>query len=109
VLTSRSAKSPHSRAARRASSPSINLDKSLKNIVAPSAKKPLYASALAVQRGSGVTKRKACKSQKRQQRLRHEKGMERAEAVMDKVAAKLEKGKAKEKVVKERGVSAYTP
>lgn len=34
--------------------------------------------------------------------------MERAEAVMDKVAKKVEKGKAKERVVKERSVRAHT-
>ncbi|MCJ1247367.1 hypothetical protein MMC30_004581 [Trapelia coarctata] len=99
----RTPKSPHSRAARRASSPSINLDKSLKNIVAPTVNKPSYPSVLAVHSGAGITKRKASKNLKRQQRLRHEKGMERAETVMDKVATKVEKGKAKERVGKERG------
>lgn len=34
--------------------------------------------------------------------------MERAEAVMDKVAKKVEKWKAKERVVKERSVRAHT-
>lgn len=34
--------------------------------------------------------------------------MERAEAVMDKVAKKVEKGKAKERVVKERSVRVDT-
>lgn len=76
--------------------------------MAPATNKPPYPSVLAVHRGAGITKRKLGKPLKRQQRRRQEKGMERAEAVMDKVAKKVEKGKAKERVVKERSVRAHT-
>ena len=76
--------------------------------MAPATNKTSNASVLAVHHGAGITKRRAGKPLRRQQRLRHEKGMERAEAVMDKVAKKVENGKAKEKVVKERSVRIPT-
>ena len=60
---------------------------------------------LSVHHGAGITKKKAQgKSLSRQQRRRLEKGVVRAEAVLDKTERKVERSKTKEKVVKERSV-----
>lgn len=97
------ATSLHSRAAKRASSPSLNLDKSITSLPTPSTKRP---SILAVSNGAGITKRKGKgKRLTRHQRLRHEKGTERAETVLDKREKKVERSVGKEKVMKERNVS----
>ncbi|MCJ1401009.1 hypothetical protein MMC11_004221 [Xylographa trunciseda] len=95
--------SVHSRAAKRASSPSINLDKSLKDVKPPSTGSASHPSVLSVHHGAGITKRKGKgKSLSRQQRLRQEKGIERAEAVLDKKEKKVERNAIKGKAVKER-------
>ena len=92
----------HSRAARRATSPSINTDKSLKTV-----KVPDTPAKLPVHRGAGVTKRKAkAKPLSRQQRLRQEKGLERAVAVMDQTERKVERSTRRGKTANERRVSA---
>ncbi|MCJ1386554.1 hypothetical protein MMC17_009680 [Xylographa soralifera] len=98
--------SVHSRAAKRASSPSINLDKSLKDVKPPSTVSASHPSILSVHNGAGIVKRKGKgKSLSRQQRLRQEKGMERAEAVMDKKEKKVERSAIKGKAVKERSAA----
>jgi hypothetical protein len=96
--------SKHSRAAKRASSPSIDTDKSLKNVKAPEATE-YRPSVLAIHQGAGVNKksksgRKAVLSAKAKRR--QEKGMDRAEAVMDIKAAKIEKSKGRARNVQER-------
>ncbi|RDW88616.1 hypothetical protein BP6252_00648 [Coleophoma cylindrospora] len=98
------AASVHSRAAKRASSPSINTDKSLKEIKAPEETKN-RPSVLAVHQGAGVSKkskngRKAVLSAKAKRR--QEKGLDRAEAVMDKKEIKIEKSRGKARNVQER-------
>ncbi|MCJ1284056.1 hypothetical protein MMC26_003387 [Xylographa opegraphella] len=96
----------HSRAAKRASSPSINLDKSLKGVKSPNTGSASHPSVLSVHNGAGIVKRKGKgKSLSRQQRLRHEKGMERAEAVIDKKEKKVERSAIKGKAVKERSAA----
>lgn len=99
------ATSVHSRAAKRASSPSIDTDKSLKNVKPPTEYKPSRPSVLAVHSGAGVSKksknsRKSVLSAKAKRR--QEKGMDRAEAVMDKKEKKVEKSKGKARNVQER-------
>ena len=92
----------HSRAARRATSPSINLDKSLKNVQLPSDDR---SKVLLVHQGAGITKRKGKgKALSRQKRIRREKGSQRAEAVMDQMEKKVERVIVKGRTVKERGV-----
>ena len=99
------ASSVHSRAAKRASSPSIDTDKSLKNIDPPIKSKNLRPSVLAVHQGAGVSKkskngRKSVLSAKAKRR--QEKGLDRAEAVIDKKEKKIEKSKGKARNVQER-------
>ncbi|TAQ90646.1 hypothetical protein B7494_g1064 [Chlorociboria aeruginascens] len=95
----------HSRAAKRASSPSINTDKSLKDIQLPVEKKTNRPSVLAIHQGAGVTRkskngRKSVLSTKAKRR--QEKGLDRAEAIMDKKEKKVEKSKGKARTVQER-------
>lgn len=99
------ASSVHSRAAKRASSPSIDTDKSLKNVKPPTESKSHRPSVLAVHQGAGVSKksrngRKSVLSAKAKRR--QEKGLDRAEAVMDKKEKKVEKSKGKARTVQER-------
>lgn len=111
ALTSISAVSKHSRAARRATSPSIDLDKSLKDLKPP----PRHTSAvsaandrpsvLAVHRSAGVQK-KARVGRKSQMsaraRRRHEKGLEMAEAIAERTSTKLQRSLGRERTVKDR-------
>ncbi|KAF2706075.1 hypothetical protein K504DRAFT_505794 [Pleomassaria siparia CBS 279.74] len=95
----------HSRAARRAVSPSINLDKSVKSTTrdsSPPKTKTSTSIALGA-RPTGITKSKSkSKPLKRQQRVRRERGLERAVDVMDKREVKVQKSVVKEKKVVER-------
>ncbi|KAF2023526.1 hypothetical protein EK21DRAFT_105240 [Setomelanomma holmii] len=95
----------HSRAARRAASPSIDLDKKLKQSTRDSASPSRPAQtkhhALAAQ-NAGIQKKAKKGNMTRAQRLRHQKGLERAAAVLDKRQVKVVKSLDKEKVVKER-------
>ena len=96
--------SKHSRAAKRASSPSIDTDKSLKEIRAPHVVET-RPSVLAIHQGAGVSKknkngRKAVLSAKAKRR--QEKGMDRAEAIMDKKSTRIEKSKDRARNVQER-------
>ncbi|KAI3391775.1 hypothetical protein diail_6797 [Diaporthe ilicicola] len=90
------APSIHSRAARRATSPSINTDKSLKDVKPPSESTDYRPSVLGIHQNAGVTKktkrgRKAVLSTKA--RKRQERGLERAEEIMDRTSAKVLKSK----------------
>ncbi|MCJ1272044.1 hypothetical protein MMC22_011950 [Lobaria immixta] len=87
----------HSRASKRAPSPpALGAEKF-------PADRP---SVLSTHHGAGVTKRKAKgKAMSRQQRLRQERGMERAEAVRDVRAKKVEKSLGRGKVGRERGAA----
>ncbi|KAF4626203.1 hypothetical protein G7Y89_g11958 [Cudoniella acicularis] len=101
----KSSTSIHSRAAKRASSPSINTDKSLKEAKPPVDSKSIRPSVLAVHQGAGVSKkskngRKSVLSAKA--RKRQEKGLDRAETVMDKKEKKVEKSKGRARTVQER-------
>ncbi len=95
----------HSRAAKRASSPGIDLDKSLKDLKPPVATKNQRASVLAIHQGAGISKkskngRKSVLSSKAKRR--QEKGLDRAEAVIDKKEIKIEKSKDRARTVQER-------
>ena len=95
----------HSRAAKRASSPGIDLDKSLKDIKPPAKPKSQRPSILAVHQGAGVTKkskngRKTVLSARAKRR--QEKGLDRAEAVMDKKEKRVEKSKDRARTVQDR-------
>jgi len=95
----------HSRAVRRATSPGIDTDKSLKEVQPPAESKSNRPSILAAHQGAGVTKRskngrKSVLSAKAKRR--HEKGLDRAEAVMDKKVTRVEKSRGRARTVQER-------
>ncbi|KAK0507690.1 hypothetical protein JMJ35_009579 [Cladonia borealis] len=81
--------SHHSRASRRASSPSLNLDKSLTSLKPPSSRSE--PTVLAAHANAGVTKKKNNKILKRKQKQRLEHGREKAEAVIEKLEKKVER------------------
>ncbi|KAL7915434.1 Alb1 domain-containing protein [Trichoderma velutinum] len=105
--TQKRAPSKRSRAARRATSPSIDTDKSLKDVSLPSTNADSSSAArpsvLAARHSAGVTK----KSRRGRQlsakgRRRQEKGLEMAEAFIERTSKKLEKSLGKAKVVQSR-------
>lgn len=88
--------SVHSRAARRATSPSINTDKSLKAVRAPPESLNQRPAVLGLYQNAGVSKkskrgRKAVMSTRA--RTRHERALERAEEIGDRTALKVAKSK----------------
>ncbi len=98
VATSRS------REMRRAASPSIDTDKSLK-VVVPPEKKAKTAKVLQIHAGAGITKknkhgRKAVLSARAKKR--QEDAMDRAEANMDKKSTRVEKSKDRARTVQSR-------
>ncbi|KAL1835860.1 hypothetical protein VTJ49DRAFT_5968 [Mycothermus thermophilus] len=96
------APSKHSRAARRATSPGIDTDKSLKNVQPPPDSIDRRPAVLAAHHTAGVTKktksgRKAVLSSRA--RRRQLKNMDRAEAIMDRTAVKVQKSIGRAKVI----------
>lgn len=98
------AKTDNSRAARRAASPSLDVDKSLTSL--PRAESPTVRrpSILSDRRNSGIQKKQKQKKLSRAQRLRQQKGMDRAEAVLDQLEIKKAKSISRAKTVKDRRV-----
>jgi hypothetical protein len=98
----------HSRAARRAASPSLNLDKAsakpahtTRDSASPSRPSQVNPHALAAKDG-GIRKKQNKGNMTRAQRLRHQKGLERAEENSEKLALKRAKSRGKEQKIKER-------
>ena len=97
----------HSRAARRAASPSLNLDKSAKpahttrDSASPSRPSTSNRHALAA-KDARIQKKQKKGNMTRAQRLRQQKGLERAEENLDKLELKRIKSVGKERKVKER-------
>ncbi|KFX93445.1 hypothetical protein O988_06825 [Pseudogymnoascus sp. VKM F-3808] len=99
----KSVTSVRSRAAKRASSPSIDTDKSLKEAKPPSEEKT--PAVLGIHHGAGITKkskhgRKAVLSARAKRR--QEISMDRAEAAMDKKSTKIEKSKDRARNIQSR-------
>ncbi|KAM4065803.1 alb1 domain-containing protein [Hirsutella rhossiliensis] len=117
--------SKHSRAARRATSPSINTDKSLKEVslprasaaasssaaapasAPPSQQHQLRPSVLAVHRSAAVQKKKTSRPVRKRQlsaraRRRHERGLEMAEAVGERTVAKVQRSVGRQRAVNAR-------
>ncbi|KAL4930956.1 Alb1 domain-containing protein [Aspergillus undulatus] len=95
--------SKHSRAARRAASPSLDLDKSLTSLPRAENTPMQRESILADRANAGVTKKQAKpRNRSRTQRLRQQKGQDRAEAVLDQLEIKVAKSKNRAKTVKNR-------
>ncbi|KAL7919752.1 Alb1 domain-containing protein [Trichoderma austrokoningii] len=107
--TQKTAPSRRSRAARRATSPSINTDKSLKNATLPvdssssaSAALP-RPSVLAARHNAGVSKKtRRGRAVSAKGRRRQERGLEMAEAIVERTSKKLEKSFSKARVVQSR-------
>jgi len=95
--------SVHSRAARREASPSAGIDRSLEN--ASGAEDDKLSKKFLSPHAGGISKKKKSKAMTRQQRVRHERGMERAEADMDKLATKVTKSHKRARNIKSRAVS----
>ncbi|KAF5877735.1 uncharacterized protein Bfra_002103 [Botrytis fragariae] len=100
-LKNKASTSVRSRAAKRASSPSIDTDKSLKNVKAP-AETVYNPQILSPHQGAGVSKKKSGKQLSSKAKKRQNKGMDRAEAVMDRTSTKIEKSKYRGRNVQER-------
>jgi uncharacterized membrane protein YdfJ with MMPL/SSD domain len=67
-------------------------------------------SILADRANAGVSKKQSkAKAKSRAQRLRQQKGMDRAEAIMDQLEIKVAKSENRAKTVKSRRVSFNTP
>ncbi|KOS17228.1 hypothetical protein ESCO_005881 [Escovopsis weberi] len=114
-MAGRRAPSKHSRASRRATSPSIDTDKSLKDVSLPRAgdvddtpgrrSTTLQPSVLAARHFAGVTKKTAKGRKSRpsaRAKKRAEKGLEMAEAVLERTGKKVEKSLGRARVVKAR-------
>ncbi|KAF7959759.1 hypothetical protein EAE96_001368 [Botrytis aclada] len=100
-LKNKASTSVRSRAAKRASSPSIDTDKSLKNVKAP-AETVYNSQILSPHQGAGVNKKKSGRQLSSKAKKRQNKGMDRAEAVMDRTSTKIEKSKYRGRNVQER-------
>ncbi|KAF4553770.1 Hypothetical protein D9617_6g095030 [Elsinoe fawcettii] len=90
----------HSRAARRAASPSIDVDKSILDAKPERESNDGHASIY-----GGVLKRQKKKPLSRQQRLRQEKGLEKAAQNLDKLSKKVADSHFREKKVKTRNTA----
>ncbi|KAM0471919.1 hypothetical protein ACHAPX_009055 [Trichoderma viride] len=104
--TQKIAPSRRSRAARRATSPSINTDKSLKNASLPDSSSSTAAprpSVLAARHNAGVTKKvRRGRAVSAKGRRRQERGLEMAEAIIERTSKKLEKSFSKARIVQTR-------
>lgn len=67
-------------------------------------------SILADRANAGVSKKQSKpKAKSRAQRLRQQKGMDKAEAIMDQLEIKVSKSETRAKTIKSRSVSVQTP
>lgn len=104
------AKTDNSRAARRAASPSLDVDKSLTSLPRAESPNVQRPSVLSDRRNSGIQKKQKQKKLTRAQRLRQQKGMDRAEAVLDQMEIKKARSASRQKTVKDRRVCiCYEP
>ncbi|CAK7201192.1 hypothetical protein SEUCBS139899_003895 [Sporothrix eucalyptigena] len=100
------APSKHSREARRATSPGIDLDKSLKNVKPPETSVNMRPAILGIHQAAGVTKR--IKKQGRKSvlsakaRKRQERGLDMAAAVMERTAQKVQRSKSNARAIQSR-------
>ncbi|KAJ5489129.1 hypothetical protein N7539_004019 [Penicillium diatomitis] len=94
----------NTRAARRGASPSVDIDRSLTNLPRVETSSSAQSPSLSIDRlNAGISKKK--KDNKRltkAQRLRQQKGMERAEAVMDQLETKKAKSINRARTIHER-------
>ncbi|KAI1633547.1 Alb1-domain-containing protein [Biscogniauxia mediterranea] len=97
------APSVRSRAVRRATSPSIDTDKSLKNVQPPPESVDHRPSILAIHHGAGVSKKsKKGRSMSSKARRRYEKEQDRAVAIMERTQKKVAKSKGQARTIHSR-------
>lgn len=106
LLTELPETSSKSRAGRRAKSPSADPEKSLKAAPEEYDLPEQDLSVLSARSGAGIVKKsKKQKPLSRQQRLRKEKGMARADIVTEKLEKKVDVSRKKGKLIKERAAA----
>lgn len=98
--------SVRSRAARRQASPSLDVDKSLTSLPRAEESSVQRESVLTDRRNSGIMKKQKAKALSRAQKQRQQKGIERAEAVMDQLEIKVSRSTNRAKTIKARRVCA---
>ncbi|KAI0398298.1 Alb1-domain-containing protein [Xylariaceae sp. FL0594] len=97
------APSIHSRSARRATSPSIDTDKSLKNVRPPPESVDHRPSVLSIHHSAGVTKKqKKGRALSSKARKRQEKAQDRAFAVMERTEKKVSISKNQSRMIQSR-------
>ncbi|RYO80552.1 hypothetical protein DL766_001095 [Monosporascus sp. MC13-8B] len=97
------APSKHSRSARRATSPSIDTDKSLKDVKPPAESINHRPSILAIHHGAGVSKKaKKARNLSSKARRRQEKAQDRAAAVIERTELKVAKSKGQARTIQTR-------
>ncbi|KAH8425204.1 Alb1 domain-containing protein [Aspergillus melleus] len=95
--------SKHSRAARRAASPSLDVDKSVMSLPRVEETALPRDSVLADRANSGVSKKQSKpRNKSRAQRQKQQNGIERAESVMDQMEKKVSNSVSRAKAVKAR-------
>ncbi|KAI0167155.1 Alb1-domain-containing protein [Hypoxylon sp. FL1284] len=103
IAKKKKAPSAHSRAARRATSPSIDTDKSLKNVQPPAESVDHRPSILSIHHGAGVSKKvKKGRNMSSKARKRFEKGQDRAAAIMERTEQKVAKSKGQARTIQSR-------
>ncbi|KAI1165253.1 Alb1-domain-containing protein [Nemania serpens] len=103
ITKKKKAPSLHSRAARRATSPGIDTDKSLKNVQPPPESVDNRPSILAIRHGAGVTKRQnKGRAVSSRARKRHEKAQDRAAALIERTAKKVALSKDQSRTIQGR-------
>ncbi|KAI0810483.1 Alb1-domain-containing protein [Xylaria sp. FL0064] len=103
ISKKKKAPSLHSRAARRATSPGIDTDKSLKDVQPPPESVDHRPSILAIHHGAGVSKKqKNGRAMSSKARKRHEKAQDRAAAIMERTEKKVTLSKNQSKAIQGR-------
>ncbi|KAI0490607.1 Alb1-domain-containing protein [Xylaria cf. heliscus] len=103
IAKKKKAPSLHSRAARRATSPGIDTDKSLKNVQPPPESVDHRPSILAIHHGAGVSKKeKKGRAMSSKARKRHEKAQDRAAAIMERTEKKVALSKDQSRAIQSR-------
>ncbi|KAI1115767.1 Alb1-domain-containing protein [Nemania sp. NC0429] len=103
IAKKKKAPSLHSRAARRATSPGIDTDKSLKNVQPPPESVDNRPSILAIHQGAGVAKKqKKGRALSSKARKRHEKAQDRAAALLERTEKRVALSKDQSRTIQGR-------
>ncbi|KAI0969795.1 Alb1-domain-containing protein [Xylaria arbuscula] len=103
ISKKKKAPSIHSRAARRATSPGIDTDKSLKDVKPPPESVDNRPSVLAIHNGAGVSKKqKKGRALSSKARKRHEKAQDRAATIMERTEKKVTLSKNQSRAIQTR-------